>query len=170
MQRYAVVGQESPRQDLNVRYVIGDPSTTIYWTSDRPNVEGLDLSNCPNANVWRYGFDQFNGTAQGLKTPQNYFAQYIKRQVVFMVGYQDTSDDGDQSCEAQAQVSAGFCILSRAENFKLILFSSCYSFLLVLQSGRSIPKRSKPSLLENLDQSFSSSLRKRRRRFPWGSS
>lgn len=139
MQRYAVVGQEAPRSDLNVRYIVGDPSTTVYWTAERSSGYGVDLSQCPNANIWRYGFDRFTGTAQGLKSPEEYFAQYIKRQVIFMIGYQDTTLDGDEGCEAQSQVSP---LVDTANSLSVFSFRASFLTLyslLSLSPGRSIP-------------------------------
>ena len=58
---------------------------------------------CEYYNTWRYGFDNFTGTADGLKSPKDYFKQYITRDVVSVVGYQDTAASGDTYCMAQMQ-------------------------------------------------------------------
>lgn len=54
-------------------------------------------------NTWRYGFDNFTGTAQGLKTPQQYFTNYITRDIISIVGYQDVQVNGDTTCMGQIQ-------------------------------------------------------------------
>ena len=58
---------------------------------------------CKYYNTWRYGFDNFTGTADGLKTPKEYFKQYITRDVISIVGYQDVKASGDNYCMAQMQ-------------------------------------------------------------------
>lgn len=45
----------------------------------------------------------FTGTADGKKSPEDYFKQYITRDVVSIVGYQDTKSSGDQYCMAKIQ-------------------------------------------------------------------
>jgi hypothetical protein len=68
--------------------------------------DGDDLpskSSCEYYNTWRYGFDNFTGTADGKKTPQQYFQQYISRDVISIVGLQDTAANGDTYCMAQMQ-------------------------------------------------------------------
>jgi hypothetical protein len=57
-------------------------------------------ASCKYYSTWRYGFDKFTGTAAGLLTPQQYFKQYITRDVISIVGLQDTQTDGDTTCMA----------------------------------------------------------------------
>ena len=112
-QRYAAVGREPPSTHVHVRYVHGDPSSCAYFTEDRPiykDDDGNDgeeddsKSSCGFFNTWRYGFDGFLGTGGVLKSPEEYFIQYAKRDVVSMVGYGDTkSKQGDRSCMARLQ-------------------------------------------------------------------
>lgn len=107
-QRYATVA-ETPANNtrVRIRYIHGDPSSCSYFTTDRPTVDGETLpsvADCGWYNTWRYGFDNFTGTTTGgLKTPEQYFAQYISRDVISIVGYDDTDDSGDQYCMAQMQ-------------------------------------------------------------------
>ncbi|PWN49982.1 hypothetical protein IE53DRAFT_387764 [Violaceomyces palustris] len=104
LNRYAIVGKDAP-SGLAVRWIAGDPSSAPYFTKDRPLADAsvANISSCPLYNTWRYGFDNFTGTLQGLKTPKEYFAQTIKRDVRYIVGYQDTSANGDQYCMALLQ-------------------------------------------------------------------
>lgn len=103
--RYAAVAKDPP-SNVHVRYVHGDPSSCAYFTTDRPSISGETLpskSSCPEYNTWRYGFDNFTGTSDGLKSPQDYFKQYITRDVVSIVGYQDVDASGDTYCMAEMQ-------------------------------------------------------------------
>lgn len=105
MQRYAVVGADTP-ENIHVRHIVGDPSSCAYFTTDRPlnDTSIADKSTCEMYNTWRYGFDNFTGThAKSGAMPIDYFSTYVKRDVVNMVGYQDTSKNGDQYCMAQLQ-------------------------------------------------------------------
>lgn len=103
--RYAIVAKDMSSKELNVRFVVGDPSSSVYFTQDRPttNAHIASKADCPLYNTWRYGFDNFTGTLNGLKTPQEYFAQNVKRDVRYIVGYDDTAESGDQYCMAILQ-------------------------------------------------------------------
>lgn len=106
-QRYATVAKSPSNTNIRIRYIHGDPSSCAYFTDDRPSlVDGPDLpskSSCPLYNTWRYGFDNFTGTGDGLKSPQDYFRQYVSRDVISIVGYQDVDASGDDYCMAQMQ-------------------------------------------------------------------
>lgn len=97
MQRYAVVGEDGPSH-LHIRYITGDPSSSVYFTEDRPNGTGINKSDCEWYNTWRYGFTNFTGTLQGKKEPQEYFEEYVKRDLVALVANDDTDANGDQYC------------------------------------------------------------------------
>ena len=106
--RYAVVAKTPSRGNAHIRYIHGDPSTAAYFTRNRAQSissgEKLpDREDCEYYNHWRYGFHEFSGTADGLKTAEEYFQQYITRDVVSIVGYEDTDDSGDQLCMALMQ-------------------------------------------------------------------
>lgn len=106
--RYAMIARKPIKDHVHIRYIHGDASTAAYFTRNRPqHVEGgEDLpkrDDCEYYNTWRYGFDEFTGTADGLKTPKEYFQQYISRDVVSIVGYDDTAAAGDTLCAARMQ-------------------------------------------------------------------
>ncbi|SPO27600.1 uncharacterized protein UTRI_04367_B [Ustilago trichophora] len=103
--RYGIVAKDMSSPSLSVRFIAGDPSSSAYFTEDRPttNPNIASKSTCPLYNTWRYGFTNFTGTLDGLKTPQEYFAQNVKRDVRYIVGYDDTAANGDQYCMAVLQ-------------------------------------------------------------------
>ena len=103
-QRYAALGQDAP-DNIHVRYIHGDPSSCMYFTEDRPILPWVETSrqSCDNYNLWRYGFDQFPGTGGLLMTPKDYFKQYVQRDVLSIVGFEDTGSAGDTSCMANVQ-------------------------------------------------------------------
>ncbi|KAJ9480088.1 hypothetical protein PHBOTO_003875 [Pseudozyma hubeiensis] len=103
--RYGIVAKEMSSASLSVRFIAGDPSSSAYFTEDRPttNPSIASKSTCPLYNTWRYGFTNFTGTLDGLKTPQEYFAQNVKRDVRYIVGNDDTAKNGDQYCMAILQ-------------------------------------------------------------------
>lgn len=105
MNRYATIGKNPDNNDLYIRYIVGDPSSSAYYTQDRPVTDKsiAEKSNCPQFNDWRYGFSGFEGTRSGKLDPVDYFGQYINRDVVNIVGYQDTAKSGDQKCMALLQ-------------------------------------------------------------------
>ncbi|WFD20377.1 hypothetical protein MCAP1_002621 [Malassezia caprae] len=105
MNRYATIGKNPSNSNIYVRYIVGDPSSSAYYTHHRPVTDKsiADKSNCPQYDDWRYGFTGFGGTRSGKKSPKEYFHQYINRDVVNIVGYQDTAKSGDQKCMALLQ-------------------------------------------------------------------
>ena len=105
MNRYATVGKDSSRKGIHIRYIVGDPSTSAYFTYHRPMTDKSIASpeTCKSYNNWRYGFDTFPGTLQDSKEPHDYFKQYISRDVVNIVGLKDVLENGDQKCMALLQ-------------------------------------------------------------------
>lgn len=103
--RYGIVAKEMSSSSLSVRFIAGDPSSSAYFTEQRPTTDPsvASIATCPLYNTWRYGFTNFTGTLEGLKTPQQYFAQNVKRDVRYIVGYNDTDISGDQYCMAILQ-------------------------------------------------------------------
>lgn len=106
--RYAMVAKTPAKGNAHIRYIHGDASTAAYFTRNRPQSVkgGEDLPSrdeCEYYNTWRYGFNEFKGTADGLKTAKEYFQQYISRDVVSIVGYDDTAAAGDTLCAARMQ-------------------------------------------------------------------
>lgn len=104
-QRYAAIAKE-PAPHVHIRYIHGDPSSCVYFTPDRPTLPGSVLpskNTCKLYNTWRYGFDGFSGTSEGLLSREEFFRRYITRDVISLVGYQDISHRGDQSCMARMQ-------------------------------------------------------------------
>ncbi|KAH8678553.1 hypothetical protein BX600DRAFT_507485 [Xylariales sp. PMI_506] len=104
VQRYAAFSAITP-SNIHIRYIHGDPSSCVYFTKDRPTSTSDDIdipakSSCKEYDKWRYGFDGFSND----KTkPETYFKQYADRDVISIVGLQDTDDDGDQTCMARVQ-------------------------------------------------------------------
>lgn len=108
-QRYAMMAEPAANSAVHIRYIHGDASSSAYFTNNRPkSISDASKAlpkraDCPWYNTWRYGFDNFTGTANGLKTPEQYFQQYITRDVISIVGYQDTKASGDTYCMAEMQ-------------------------------------------------------------------
>ena len=105
MNRYATVGKDASRKGLYIRYIVGDPSSSAYFTHHRPlNDKSIaSIDDCPSYNNWRYGFDHFPGTLSSNEHPRAYYKRYINRDVVNIVGYKDVAHNGDQKCMALLQ-------------------------------------------------------------------
>lgn len=103
--RYATVGKDASRKGIHVRYIVGDPSSSAYFTYHRPVTDKriASVENCPSYNNWRYGFDTFPGTRSSNERPDFYYKRYIRRDVVNIVGERDVSENGDQKCMAVLQ-------------------------------------------------------------------
>ena len=105
MQRYAAVGK-SFKQDIHIRYIHGDPSSCVYFTADRPEIQGQELPSkeeCPDYDTWRYGFVKYPKAADTMAYKQDAFQTYITRDVISLVGEDDVNEGGDQTCMAKMQ-------------------------------------------------------------------
>ncbi|GAK65398.1 uncharacterized protein PAN0_008c3615 [Moesziomyces antarcticus] len=104
LQRYAVLGMPNPAPArLSVRYVIGDPSSQLYFTPDRP--VAVDTTSCPAWNDYRYGTRRYSSDYAALsnRNAADLFRTYAAREVRYIVGLNDTrTDEGDQTCMAHA--------------------------------------------------------------------
>lgn len=67
------------------------------------NRELICFLHCLVFSSHRYGFQNFTGTLSGIRSPQEYFEEYVKRDLVALVANDDTSENGDQYCMAQIQ-------------------------------------------------------------------
>lgn len=104
--RYSIIGADNPAPGrVSLRYVVGDPSTSLAFTQDRP--EAVDRLGCPTFNNYRYGLMAYT---PGLAYPLPFlgdavslFQRFLTRDVRFVIGGADNNaKNGDQSCMAQA--------------------------------------------------------------------
>lgn len=106
VQRYALLGHDQPAlkaADIQVRYVIANPSSYAYFDERRPMA--FSHAGCPNFNRWKYGLADLPAYAEG-QTAKQLEENYVKRDVVYLLGQQDSDPKQpalDKSCEAQAQ-------------------------------------------------------------------
>ncbi|WP_460874335.1 alpha/beta fold hydrolase [Paralcaligenes ginsengisoli] len=112
VQRYAVAGQGEaiPRKaGIDVRYVVANPSSYLYFSNDRPAPQGsfqpADIASCPKAIEWKYGLKD----APPYVAKQNEAgleARYAMREVAYLLGTADTNPYThfiDRSCAGMAQ-------------------------------------------------------------------
>ncbi|MGZ7457615.1 alpha/beta hydrolase [Pseudomonas sp. Ma2-10] len=117
VQRYALLGHDQPAlkaADLQVRYVIANPSSYAYFDERRP--VAFSHAGCPEFNRWKYGLADLPAYAEG-QTAKQLEETYVKRDVVYLLGQQDSDPKQpsmDKSCEAQAQ---GANRLARGRNY-----------------------------------------------------
>jgi pimeloyl-ACP methyl ester carboxylesterase len=117
VQRYALLGHDQPAlkaADIQVRYVIANPSSYAYFDERRP--VAFKHAGCPNFNRWKYGLADLPAYAQG-QTAKQLEENYVKREVVYLLGQKDSDPKQpalDKSCEAQAQ---GANRLARGRNY-----------------------------------------------------
>ena len=147
VQRYAVVGRALmtiPNGGLNVRFVIANPSSYLYFSDERPGASGtyapFETQTCPKFNHWKYG--SIDAPSYVRTGPDNSWAQveatYAKRDVIYLLGTADTDpheQDLDVSCGGEAQGPTRF---ARGQAYFLSIFttairrdgtSACGSFL-----------------------------------------
>jgi pimeloyl-ACP methyl ester carboxylesterase len=102
-QRYAIAGKGETalsRQHIDVRYVVANPSSYAYFSSERP--APAIAASCPGYNNWKYGMDQrppylVDATAATLEQ------RYVERDVIYLLGTLDTKPAADKSCMGEAQ-------------------------------------------------------------------
>ncbi|OLF52128.1 hypothetical protein [Pseudomonas chlororaphis] len=117
VQRFALLGQHHPTLEddgIALRYVIANPSSYAYFDEQRP--VKVDAGACPGFNNWKYGLLKLPAYAAG-QTPQQLEQSYIKRDITYLLGKQDTDPHHpalDTSCAAEAQ---GAYRLVRGHNF-----------------------------------------------------
>ncbi|MFA1537954.1 hypothetical protein [Actinomadura monticuli] len=122
--RYAAVGRGPDDLDVPVRFVVANPSTYLYFDVHRPK----DGSFAPHGGIevdqWRYGFgdpvppyiDVPPGRLRG-KAVEGYFARYIERDVVYLLGEED-ADPGALLLEVHPAAEAqGRTRKERGENY-----------------------------------------------------
>ncbi|MEB0044552.1 MULTISPECIES: alpha/beta fold hydrolase [unclassified Pseudomonas] len=117
VQRYALLAHDQPAltaAGISVRYVVANPSSYAYFNEQRPVT--FDHTQCPGFNRWKYGLTDMPVYASGQTSPQ-LESSYIKRDVTYLLGQQDTDPNHpalDKGCEAEAQ---GAYRLIRGHNF-----------------------------------------------------
>lgn len=89
------------------RFVVGDPSSYLYFDAYRPEVSSAQLAACSNYNQWRYGTDNLSGFAAqvGANTMRQRFGE---RTVWYLLGQRDNdprSPSMDKTCAAMMQGS-----------------------------------------------------------------
>jgi pimeloyl-ACP methyl ester carboxylesterase len=115
-QRYAAVGRGTDAltgRSIAPRYVVGSPSSYLYFTEDRPRPEGgsgpfAGAAECPNFNRWPYGFA--GGLPRYVAAPAGGAAslerRYAGRDVVYLLGTADNDPNHwelDKSCAGEAE-------------------------------------------------------------------
>lgn len=109
VQRYVAAGR-GPRAGLHIRYVVANPSSYLWFGPERPGPDGkpaafAGAAACPGWDRWKYGL------AGGLPPyvtddPATLEARYVSREVVYLLGEEDTDPaqrDLDRSCAGQAE-------------------------------------------------------------------
>lgn len=105
-QRYAIAGKGEAmlsRQHIDIRYVVANPSSYAYFSSERP-VPAIAAS-CPGYNNWKYGMDE-RPPYLADATPAALEQRYVERDVTYLLGTLDTNPEHpalDKSCMAKAQ-------------------------------------------------------------------
>lgn len=107
IQRYAALRNsgDSSSSSPALRYVIGNPSSMLYFTTDRFSTK---YQSCDVLNIYYYGLDQYGAPYNtNIMNPSGLFKTYAARDVRYLVSLDDTSStNGDQSCGARAQGGA----------------------------------------------------------------
>ncbi|GAA1817284.1 hypothetical protein [Actinomadura chokoriensis] len=89
--RYAAVGRGPDDFAVPVRFVVANPSTYLYFDRDRRKGDTFLPHEDPEVDRWRYGFgagvpEYVGGATSGA----DHFARYIGRDVVYLLGADDT--------------------------------------------------------------------------------
>ncbi|MCU0091508.1 alpha/beta hydrolase [Pseudomonas koreensis] len=106
VQRYALLAQEQPAlktEGIRLRYVVANPSSYAYFNEQRP--VAFDHAKCPGFNRWKYGLVD-PPIYSGGQSPAQLEGRYVKREVIYLLGQQDTDPQHpalDKSCAAKAQ-------------------------------------------------------------------
>lgn len=122
VQRYAVlnnVDEGIRKRGIDLRYVVANPSSYLYFTPERPRGKGFaryDASVCPDYDHYKYGMVDMVPYAAG-KSGRMLFNRYAQRRVTYLVGTNDNDPNHrvlDKACGAEAE---GPTRLDRARNY-----------------------------------------------------
>lgn len=108
VQRYAILGKEASaltRVGISVRYVVANPSSYAYFSSDRPVPE--IARTCPRVDDWKYGMRHLPAYA-GSASAADLEKTYVDARVFYLLGSRDTDPNHpvlDKSCMGEAQGS-----------------------------------------------------------------
>jgi hypothetical protein len=114
VQRYAVlnkVHRKFQSAGVDLRYVIANSPSYLYFTPERPTGHSFALYNsgtCSSYNDYRYGTDRIIPYAGG-RSGQQLFVRYASRDVTYLLGAEDKDPNHrvlDKSCGAEAQGSS----------------------------------------------------------------
>lgn len=114
MQRYAVVGLGGDklfRTGVHVRYVIANPSSYVYFSPERPNLDskgefsfGEPRKSCMgHYDNWKYGIHN-PPPYVGDTDFSEFEKRFLRRDVVYLLGMKDVDPDHpalDKSCSAE---------------------------------------------------------------------
>ena len=107
VQRYAAVGHAGARagRGIELRYVVANPSSYLYFGSARPNAHENVGDPCATVSRWPYGFEGALPPYVQLTAAQAE-ATYVAQDIVYLLGSADVDPQHpelDQSCAAEAQ-------------------------------------------------------------------
>lgn len=120
--RYAVlnnVDESIRKRGIDLRYVVANPSSYLYFTPERPRGHGFalyDIGVCPDYDHYKYGMVDMVPYAAGIDG-KTLFKRYMHRQVTYLVGGNDNDPNHrvlDKTCGAEAE---GPTRLDRARNY-----------------------------------------------------
>jgi hypothetical protein len=106
VQRYAIVGREAASLQVagvHVRYVVGSPSSYLYFSADRPG----PTTACGHFDHWKYGLagrlPPYVGPAPDAAALEH---AYAAADVIYLLGGADTDPEHkalDRGCAAEAE-------------------------------------------------------------------
>lgn len=106
VQRYAAFARNRPAGAPQLRYVVADPSSWLYFDPERPMP--VDASTCPTLNQWKYGTDDLPAWLN--RSAQQARQHYVAADISYLEGALDNGPGKgkayrllDRSCAAQAQ-------------------------------------------------------------------
>lgn len=112
--RYAVLNNvdEAVRaRGIDLRYVVANPSSYLYFTPDRPvapdykRFAPYSTAVCSGYDKYRYGMQDMVAYAKGADG-KTLYRRYMQRQVTYLVGSKDNDPNHrvlDKSCGAEAE-------------------------------------------------------------------
>jgi len=119
-QRYALGSPLQP-QNIAIRYVVTNPGSYAYLTSERPvkgspGVFTIPHTSCSNYDDYKYGLQHLNEYLSQTSTTAEIVNRYLNRDVTYLIGEADViTDELDNDCPAQLQ---GVTRFERGKNFK----------------------------------------------------
>lgn len=118
-------GKLDKDRKIRARYVVANPSSYLYFNEERPVLDAKGklafakptdekIKACPGYNAYRHGLERLNPYMEATGA-DNLRAQYAQREVIYLLGTEDTDPNGPGLSKSCASMLEGTTRLERGQ-------------------------------------------------------